>query len=344
MPTLEDLLTPEQIEALKAAPVTTPAPPPAVKVERKAPEPEPAIDPLKRSCQCERRHDGFRYVGDVLVHKACGSPRAGVSMLRGATVKPRVMPCAGCDTPVTVAQRDTKAPERIVVCAECAESMSRGSSITVVEPRKHHSETGGAPVGVTVTTTPKQEAPVPIDINDLTDAELGAAVRAEMTAQAEAEVKPKRDKAAKQAKVERKAAKAAKRAERKAITAVGVLPAFDVQGAHVPALDVSAVEDLNEVPPKDVRSPYNKALYRLGEPLLSTKDEPGLGAEACTYATLIEVHQRLACQVPAEPVTPAEPKAQIAAPIDLDERKIQALQDTLGVSAKKARKMLALIS
>ena len=333
MPTMAELLTPDAIERLKAAPV---------------PEPKPALVVVAgpqhaRACNSARRTDGMRLDGDVMVHKACGLPMPKTSVLAGALAVPVTMPCGGgCGAEVTVPMRvAAPAQERLVVCRTCAAAMTTGSTVTKVVPAPK-----AAPIGVVVTT---KEPTMNLDL--IPSAQLGETIKRAERERLAANLPKKRKKAKDKADKREKAQVKAARAERKALTAVGVLPAFEIKGVEVPALDVSEEASLAEMPGPKTRSPYNKARYRLGEPLLPTASEPGIGVEATTWQTLVDEHQRLSDLAAQEPVTEPEAKpkkqpgkkARIAAEIDLTERQVAAIMVATGCSAKKARKILAAV-
>lgn len=306
-----------------------------------APLAQPGATDLTRTCVCDRRHDGMRREGDVMVHKACGRPMPETALLRGASAVPVTVPCGGgCGSQVTVATRKTDVTDgqpRLAVCVTCARAMSEGSPVTVLaSPPK------SAPIGVTTT----KEIPVPkVDLDAMSSAQLGETIKRAERERLAADLPAKRKKAKdKEAKRDKAQAKA-KRAERKTLIEMGVLPAFMLLGVEVPALDVAGLANLAETPNAKARSPYNKVRYREGLPLLHHLDEPGIGQEACTWATLVAEHQRMLTLAQEQPKAKGKGKkkqAQIAAPIDLDERvKVEAIMSAVGCSEKKARKILA---
>ena len=114
------------------------------------------------------------------------------------------------------------------------------------------------------------------------------------------------------------------------------LGAFVVKGVEVPALDLSEQTSLDEAPSPKVRSPYNKALYRLGEPLLDK--------ETCTYRDLRKVHKRLFKQADGTPeVVEEKPKGKrIVAVLDAEAKaKVAAFAKVTGKSIAEAQRHLA---
>lgn len=330
MPTIADLLTPEAREALVVEPVIEPATPtePSTPQRRR----EAATD-LTRTCACERRTDGFRREGTVLVHKGCGRPRPQVLFLVGANVVPVTLPCAGCDAPTTLAARpaeveDALTTPRLIVCPTCA-----GAKTT--------RNTKAAPVAVTM-----KEAPVPVSISDISSAQLGESIKQAERERLAADLPAKRKKAKDQEAKREKREKRARAEARQALTDLGVLPGFTLRKIEVPALDASALDGLDEVPDGFARSPYNLVRAALGEDL-HPQDDPG--APACTWGDLLTDHQRFALLAAQEPVETTKTKkskkarkASIAATIDTDEAtKIRALRTALGCSKAEARKILA---
>lgn len=131
-----------------------------------------------------------------------------------------------------------------------------------------------------------------ISLATMTDAEIGAIVRAGMEA-AVAEVVPaSRTKAQKKAKKDRKAEKVAMEEAR--VVRQGSTPLAEIvvgTTLTVPALDLSEVTSLDETMPGTMRSPYNKARYRL-------EQSPALDKDT-TFAQLAVEHLRLAAIVGA---------------------------------------------
>lgn len=191
--------------------------------------------------------------------------------------------CADCDTPLAV----EIAPKgvdldllinqpRVAVCEPCGKARVKGKRGTLVHPKP--------------TIIQTEETPV-FDLNKYTPAQLAGFIQAAQEALAEKiadDLPAKRDEAI-AAEAERVAAdeeaKAFDRAERK----VSGLPEFTLthegQERHIPHLDLSAVTNLDEVMSAKARSPYNKALYLLGMPLLE--------AEKATYRFVADVHTTL---------------------------------------------------
>lgn len=178
------------------------------------------------------------------------------------------------------------------------------------------------------TLIPNQEGKM-IDIDNISDAELGAMFRqqikrriAEKTRQATPQVLAQRAKA--------EAEQAGQIADRQAERHEQVTPGFMVGTHLVPDLDLRDVTDLSEVVSAKQRSVYNKALYRLKMDLLD--------AETTTYATLLDTHVTL--RVVGEVTQPKKVKAVLAATAPEDKAKIKQVAEILGISKKEARKLV----
>lgn len=195
-------------------------------------------------------------------------------------------------------------------------------------------------VEATKRTTQKEQD---MDLDNLSDAEIGATVRQQMKAEKAEKVKAAKPVVEKQRKKEAKAAKKgtkAKQAERKQL-----LPGFMVGTTHeVPALDLSEVPSLDEAPSAKERSPYNKARFRL------TNESP-LDPEDTTYRTLMAEHERLRA-LEAERVAtkaaekPKKKKAKetvvlVAEVNEVDKAKVKRLAKALGITKREARDLVA---
>lgn len=124
-----------------------------------------------------------------------------------------------------------------------------------------------------------------------------------------------------------------------------VLPAFEFKGVEVPALDLSEITDMGLVMNAKQRSPYNKALYRNGEPLVS--------ADTATYADMAKVHERLAglVEAPKAEAKPAKAKkakvTKVTAAVEpgakakFSKAQVAALAEIRGITKAKAREILA---
>lgn len=311
MPSIKDLLDPTAVKAVESVATSKP--------ESKQVAPKVAPRPPSKS-----------------------NPVAPSKMLAGATVQTIVLKCeanwlgASCGTTITVVDRPV--PEerahlpRLRVCATCAKAMTAGKTGRVIA-RPALSLPGGPAVVVTNT----KEAPVgQVNLSTMSPAEVGEAVT-DAARQTIAEALPEKRKKAKAKKAKKdKAAKKAKRKERADLANL-VLPGFTAKKVEVPDLDLSAIDSVDEVVPSDVRSPYNKVLYRTGQ---STLDK-----DTTTWKVLAGIHQELANGAQPSPTKPKKAKKgkpQIAAHVDMTEQeRIQTLRDTFGVDKKTARRMLA---
>lgn len=177
-----------------------------------------------------------------------------------------------------------------------------------------------------------------IDLTNYSDAQLSTLAleaRDRLLAEREAEVPAKRKKA-KKAEREQIALdeqrKARAREERKG----RVLPGFTIKGKEVPALDLSEITDTAEMPSAKERSPYNKALYALGMPLLDK--------DATTYEVLAGVHGDLLAMVENKPEKKGKKgkKARLVADIDPSAKaKVEAFAKVTGKSIAEAQEHLA---
>jgi hypothetical protein len=213
--------------------------------------------------------------------------------------------CVDCGVPILI---DPKVPEgvdpetpRVPICQKHAQERARWEiaqqrkveAIRRPQIAKHQPRTtDGIDHPVTVTTKENR-----MDLDNLSDAELGAIVRRQM----KATLTEKIIEGAPQVLAERAAHEEAEKeaiAEVQAERSGRVLPGFKVGTTlEVPALDLTNVSNLDEQPSAATRSPYNKARFRLtGEPPLAVPDKDGLMAEGAvptTYKVLIAEHERL---------------------------------------------------
>lgn len=183
---------------------------------------------------------------------------------------------------------------RLFCCEPCgkakaSEAVAAQRNVEVIRRpgiAKHQPRTTDGVIHPVTTTT--KEKPM-MDLDNMTDAELGALVRSQMKAtiaeqvvaarpEVEAERKQRAEAAVADVKVEQ--------AEQPTRMYAGFRLKTDKGEKIIPVLDVTNVSTLQEMPASEFRSPYNKALSALGEPILD--------AEVATWGDLIEVHQRLA--------------------------------------------------
>lgn len=269
--------------------------------------------------------------------------------------------CVDCKAPLLI---DPALPEgvdegmpRYPICAKDAKIRARFAAIaeqrnvevirrhTVAKHQPRTSDGIDHPVTITHKTQEND-----MDLDNLTDAELGAHVRLTMQQRKAETIPAKRKKAKKvQENAEAKAQAGIKQqqAERKGL----VLAEFAVGTLIVPALDLSDVTNLNEMVSTTLRSPYNKARFRLaGEPpLWAPKDEDKDGYTPTTYQTLMDEHARLMALAADKAKAKAEPKPKkkaaapvITALLDPDEeaqvkRKVKALVKATGIDKATAR-------
>jgi hypothetical protein len=272
--------------------------------------------------------------------------------------------CVDCHVPMLI---DPKLPEdaapedkdkpRVPLCKACGKVRARFAAINeqrnveVIQRRTRVAQrrpriTDGIDHPVTVTTEKENE----MNLDNVPDAVVGAAAKEALRAEIAASLPGRRKKAKdKQAKAEKQAKDNVKKrqAERKGL----VLAEFNVgTSLVVPALDLTEVEDLNEMVSTTLRSPYNKARFRLaGErPLWAPKDEDEDGYVPTTYQTLIDEHGRLMALALAKAAEKAKPKPkgkakpQIVAVLDDEQEaviksKTKALAKLTGVDKKQAR-------
>lgn len=184
-----------------------------------------------------------------------------------------------------------------------------------------------------------------MDLDNMSDAELGATVRQQMKAAKVETIKAAKPVIEEERRQEAKKDKKAKKKEQKA-RPQRVLDGFMVGTTlEIPTLDLSDVPSLDEAPSAKERSPYNKARFRL------TKEGP-LDPEETTYRVLMSEHLRLQGieserKVEAKPAKTEKPtkkpkvEAIVAKVNPDDDAKVAALASVLGVSKKKARKIMA---
>ena len=267
--------------------------------------------------------------------------------------------CIDCKVTLMI---DPKVPEgidpeapRVPICSECASIRVRIEAIenqrnvmAIKRPQvaKHKPRTtDGIDHPVTVKHATKEND---MDLDQISDAELGAMVRAQMKATLAEKIVVAVPEVVAERKADDKRDKvnvAAEQEDRKTRS----LPGFMVGTTlEIPELDLANVPSLDEAPSAKERSVYNKARFRL------TKESP-LDPEETTYRLLGEEHLRLqgleAERVAGSTEKIAEPKAKkakapkatviVADVSDGDEAKVIALAGVLGVSIKKARKILA---
>lgn len=273
--------------------------------------------------------------------------------------------CVDCKMPLLI---DPALPEgadpealRVPMCDKCGKVRARFAAIseqrnveiihrkTVARHQPRVTDGIDHPVTVTHEAREAKTKENDMDLSSMSDAELGAILRADMLARAAADLPEKRKKAkSKKAKAEAKAAEQVKQrqAERKGM----VLDAFVVGSLTVPALDLSEVEDLNEMVSSALRAPYNQARFRLaGEPpLWSPSKEDEDGYVPTTYQTLIDEHARLMALAEvkaaekAKPKAKKQPKPQIVAVLSDDDeaeiaKKVKALRKITGLDKATAR-------
>lgn len=274
--------------------------------------------------------------------------------------------CVDCRISVLIEPRLPEGVEadepRVPICAPCAKARAiyaynnRRNIMAIRRTRvaKHEPRTTDHidhPVTTKSTTANKEND---MDLDNMTDAELGALVRSQMKATlaeqtTAAKIVVEAERAEQAAKTDE--AIAAEQVERPERILQGFTLRTKSGAKDVPTLDLSDVTWvalLDEVPSAKERSPYNKALSGIGEPILDK--------ETTTYADLMKVHERLwkmarkqakgkgkAKVVEAEPV---EPEVQvIAAHLDPDEkaiikRKVKALMAVTGLDKKQAKALV----
>lgn len=246
---------------------------------------------------------------------------------------------------------------RVFLCIDCAKSRlsqtADGNVRVIRRPRVAKAGwriTDDLEHEVVITNTESQEDDsMKIDINKVTDAELGADVRAALLSNAEVTVERERKKA--KAKDEKKGKKghAERKAEIARIQAIET-PPFVVGDLEVPSLEMDEVTSLDVAVPAGVRSTYNKAMHRLE----ATKGR--LLPKDATYAQAIEVHLELvtlaAEAAKAKPKKKAKAKKEaVAVEFDLKtaakehkaRRKalIAEVMEARGVDKAEAKRLLA---
>lgn len=167
------------------------------------------------------------------------------------------------------------------------------------------------------------------DLSTMTDAELGAAVRASLMAATASPAPAQRERIHAAREAMEADARAARLAERAGLAA---LPGFICKGVEVPALDVPAL-DLGEVAPARMRRPYNQARHRLHLEPLGTQT---------TQGHLVAEHRRLADMAQTAPVLAAEVSpATPSVATTSDQTRMSALVAVLGVDETTAASILA---
>lgn len=165
-------------------------------------------------------------------------------------------------------------------------------------------------------------------LSNLTDAELGAIVRKRMQHAAAEAIKaaaPVVEAQREQHEAEQVAAMVTERVERRAL----VYPEVEVKGVYIPALDLTEVTSLDEVPSAKQRSPYNKALYRNGRPLLES---------TATWREVATLHAEFVGGV-TEPVV-EQPTVAIVAD-NKDDSLAKSLASLFDISIEEAQQRLA---
>lgn len=366
MPTLKDLLDPEQASALSALRADTvdttgtleearlPAPPSAsatlVRDQRFLDEAQlrlqaaiwgPGSEPWQRLMASQEStpvHDDVEHALNVVFGPRDSGREVVVDPRSEALIE---FACQGadCDSIVLVdpvpVGADYDEFRRVVMCRDCARAYLRDKTGHVVRtPRvKHHQPrleaTPEELASADAKRTDAQEAHVKIDLSTMSDAQLGAQVRTELEKTAEAEVRESAPKA-KKAKRAKDAAdvKAAKKDRKK--RKGKVLGEVVVDGSlTIPALDLGDATSLDTVVSAGFRSPYNKARFRvLGEPAL----EP----DTTTLRFLLGEHERLREAVVARGV---EREAKAAA--QAAEKAAKAAQAKADKKGKKGKRVSA---
>lgn len=202
--------------------------------------------------------------------------------------------CVDCHSPILIAPQlpegvDPEAP-RVPVCSECAKARVRHAAFTAqrnVEAirrttvAKHQPRTSD---GIEHPVTTIKEQDMTLDIDTMTDAELGAMVRKQMKAsiaEAITTARPEVEAERRQREEANLADIAVEQVERKE----RVYPAFEYKGVEVPEMDLRDSASLQEIPDAKTRSPYNKMRYRSKEAGFDKENPP-------TYADLVADHER----------------------------------------------------
>jgi len=272
--------------------------------------------------------------------------------------------CVDCTAPVLI---DPKLPEgvdpetpRVPLCRECGRDRAKEATkarrkVEVIQRTRTAKHKPRVTDGLShpVQVTRKKESAVPeIDLSNMSTGEKVALVTTateRLESNAATALPAKRDAAKAQAKAEAKAVEKAAKAERKARQNTKPLVEFTVGTLVVPALDLSEVTSLDEAVSAVMRSPYNKARFRLlGEPPLPTLGdcEEDASLPPTTYAVLAAEHLRLS-QVAEAKRAEAKPAKKVRATVavlDEDEvaLKVEALRSVCpDLSKKQARKIVA---
>lgn len=246
---------------------------------------------------------------------------------------------------------------RVAACAPCAQARTQGKRGSVIHrPRvqRHQPRTSDHQDHPVLVTTPKENDMPEFDLSHYGPAQLAELfllVQERLRAQA-AEALPAKVATAIAEAEAHESADQAVRVEQREARKGWVLDGFTLHTVEVPTLDLSEVANMDEAVSATVRSPYNKALYRNGEPLLSTSTNPAEG-QVTTWAVVAAVHERLAAVAAAGPVAatpaPAEVKAGVKAEptlvavVDPDKRakQVAVLMAVRGVTEQQAIDILA---
>jgi hypothetical protein len=354
----------QKMQAMAAADVK--AEQPAFIVRKKATDPTP---PQRHAevCKCQSCKDGTTVAMTSEAYQAKYYPQDATKVMPGSKKRQRprkltaadgiiIDPesgmdidanCVDCGTSVKIVAEipqelrtrltaeglDPDEVPRVPMCDSCGTIRAQYAAIDqqrAVEIYKRDN---------TVTTINPEEQDM--DISNVPDAEVGAAVKkslkadkAEKVKAAKPKVEAERKKADKKAKKGRKANQAERKAAKR--------PGFRIdQSSEVPDLDFTEVNSLDESPSALERRPYNQARFRL-------LGEKSLDPETTTYRTLLAEHDRLA-PVAAKVAKKRAKKtkkggkkvvAQVAKVSAVDEAKVKKLAKATGLSKKDAREVL----
>lgn len=256
---------------------------------------------------------------DIVVTKAATDPTVGVSLPRSSSEvdldpESEAMIDALCHTcssrisidPTTVLDLDPEVdtPFHCGVCVKhsMVEAIVAQRNVETIKRGRvaKHQPRVTDNIDHPVTTTRKETRV--FDVDNMTDAEIGATVRARLKENLAKQV-AKRKPAVEQARVEAEVARSEGIATEQERRSGHVLPGFMVgTSLEVPALDLSDVSSLDESPSAVQRSPYNKARFRL-------KAGETLSPETTTYRVLEMEHHRLAVLAEAHNARAALDKA-----------------------------------
>lgn len=316
-------------------------------VTRKATDPVPPKRHAER-CKCPSCTEGRTVAMTVADYTARYYPPRPLTSADAIEIDPESEAmiearCVDCTRPLLI---DPKVPEgvdptvpRVPICENCGHIR--------VSMEKQRREAMNDQRAIEVAKRTRQPAPIqaiqPIekendmDMNTLSDAELGATIREQMQAEKAKQVKAAKPKVDKKRKAKKEKVKADVKAEQQA-RKTRVLAGFTLGNVEVPTLDLTNVSSLDEAPSAKERSPYNKCLFRAKETILDP--------EVTTYRTLMDLHERFAGEAgEAKPKKKGKKKQAVAVVADLnpteDAKKVTALAKTLGISEKKACKLIA---